>query len=50
VLEEEVIKDQNVEEKLPTLKDDVVVIINQMGEMGHQQEKPYHQKLEREIL
>jgi len=50
VLEEEAIKDQNVEERFPTLKDDVVVIINEMGKMGHQREKPYHQELEREIL
>ncbi len=44
------IKDQNVEEKLLALEDDVVVIVNQMGEMGHQQEKPYHQELKREIM
>jgi hypothetical protein len=35
VLEKEVIKDQNVEGRLPMLEDDVVVIINQMGKMGH---------------
>ncbi len=50
MLEEEAIKDQNVEEILPMLEDDVVAIINQMGKMGHQQEKPYHQELEQEIL
>ncbi len=27
-----------------------MVIINRMGEMRHQQEEPYHQELEREIL
>jgi len=42
VLEEEVVKDQIVEKKLPMLEDVVVVIINQMGEMGHQQEESYH--------
>jgi hypothetical protein len=42
MLEEEAIKDMNVEKRLLTLEDDVVVIINQMGEMGHQQEKLYH--------
>jgi hypothetical protein len=50
VLEEEVVEDQIVEKRLPMLEDNVVVIMNQMGEMGHQQEDPYHQKLEREIL
>jgi hypothetical protein len=35
VLEKEVIKDRNVEGRLPMLEDDVVVIINQMGKMGH---------------
>jgi hypothetical protein len=50
VLEEEVVKNQIVEEKPLTLKDDVVGIINQMGDMVHQQEEPYHQHLEREIL
>ncbi len=50
VLEKEVIKDQNVEGRLPMLEDDVVVIINQMGKMGHWQEKPYHQELKKEIL
>jgi hypothetical protein len=44
------VKNQIVEEKPLTLKDDVVVIINQMGDMVHQQEEPYHQHLEREIL
>jgi hypothetical protein len=27
------------------IKDNVVVIINQMGKMGHQQEKQYRQEL-----
>ncbi len=44
------VKDQIVEKKLPMLEDDVVVIINQMGKMGHQQEESYHQELERHIL
>jgi hypothetical protein len=50
VLKEEVVKDQIVEKKLLMLEDDAMVIINQMGEMGHQQEESYHQKLERHIL
>jgi len=50
VLEEEVVEDQIVEEKPLTLEDDVVVIINQMGKIVCQQEEPYHQQLEREIL
>jgi hypothetical protein len=50
VLEEEVVEDQIMEKKLHMLEDDVVVIINQMGEMGHQQEEPYHQELKKEIL
>jgi hypothetical protein len=50
VLEEEVVEDQIVEKRLPMLEDNVVVIMNQMGEMGHQQEDPYHLKLESEIL
>jgi hypothetical protein len=50
VLEEEVVKNQILEKTSLTLKDDVVVIINQMGNMVHQQEEPYHQHLEREIL
>jgi hypothetical protein len=43
VLKEEAIKDQNAKKKLLMLEDDVVVIINQMGKMGHQQENPYRQ-------
>jgi hypothetical protein len=50
VLEEEVVEDQIVEEKPFMLEDDVVVIINQMGEMVCQQEEPYHQQLEKEML
>jgi hypothetical protein len=37
-----VVKNQIVEEKPFTLEDDVVVIINQMGKMVHQQKEPYH--------
>ncbi len=44
------VKDQIVEKKLSMLEDNVVVIINQMGEMGHQQEESYHQELEKKIL
>jgi hypothetical protein len=43
VLQEQVVEDQIVEERPHTLEDDVVVIINQMGHMVHQQEEPYHQ-------
>lgn len=50
VLEKEAIKDRNVEGRLPMFEDDVVVIINQMGKMGHQQQERYHQHLKKEIL
>jgi hypothetical protein len=43
VLQEEVVEGQIVEEKPHTLEEDVMVIINQMGHMVHQQEQPYHQ-------
>jgi hypothetical protein len=49
VRKEEVVEDQIVEKRLPMLEENVVVIINQMGKMGPQQEEPYHQELEREI-
>jgi hypothetical protein len=42
VLQKEVVKDLIMEQKPPILKDNVVVIIHQMGEMAHQQEKSYH--------